>query len=441
MALCEVAKSKRCILVLGAYGLIGSWIVRHLIGEDCEVVGLGRNELAAHSVLPQIRWLFHDLADLCSAEAWLAIIKDVDVVVNCAGALQEGMGDDLEIVHHRAIEALVLACNGTGVGVVQISAVGSRPDASTAFLRTKAAGDAVVRAAQVPYWIFRPGMVISPTAYGGSALLRTLAAFPIVQPLANADAAIQTVSIKDLGQAVSLAVHGKVPARLECDLVEETPHALRDLILEHRRWLGFAPPKRTISIPGWMLAMISRTADLLGLLGWRSPLRSTATRVLEDGVLGDPSVWQVATGKRLSSLLQTLAAIPATVEHRQFARMSLLMPFAIGVLFVFWLASGLIGLIEIEKAAQVLRDVGWPNGLAIVSVAFWGVIDIAIAFSLLVRKYAMWSCVAMVIVSLIYLASATVIVPTLWIEPLGPLVKVLPGIMLAVVTRAMLETR
>ena len=98
-------------------------------------------------------------------------------------------------------------------------------------------------------------------------------------------------------------------------------------------------------------------------------------------------------------------------------------------------------MIEIEKAAQVLRDVGWPNGLAVVSVAFWGVIDIAIAFSLLVRKYAMWSCVAMVIVSLIYLASATVIVPTLWIEPLGPLVKVLPGIMLAVVTRAMLETR
>jgi uncharacterized protein YbjT (DUF2867 family) len=432
---------RRRVLVLGAYGLIGSGIARCLISEGCEVVGFGRNERTARSVLPEIRWVIEDLAGLCNAEAWLPILKDVDVVVNCAGALQGGGGDDLDVVHHRAIKALVSACKTAGIGIVQISAVGARPDASTAFLRSKAAGDGAIKGAGIPFWIYRPGMVISPTAYGGSALIRMLAAFPFVQPLANVDATIQTVSGKDLSQAVSLAVHGKVPAGLECDLVEERPHSLRDVILAHRRWLGFASPERTIQVPGWMLSIVSATADMLGVLGWRSPLRSTATQVLNDGVLGDPAVWKDVTGRHLSSLQETLAAMPVTVEHRQFARMSLLMPLVMGILFVFWLASGVIGLLKVDTAAQVLRDVGWPNSAAVASVVFWGFMDIAIAIALLVRKYAAWSCWAMVVVSLIYLGSATLVVPGLWADPLGPLVKVLPGIGLAIVARVMLEAR
>lgn len=47
----------------------------------------------------------------------------------------------------------------------------------------------------------------------------------------------------------------------------------------------------------------------------------------------------------------------------------------------------------------------------------------------------------MVALSLAYLASATVLAPGLWVDPLGPLVKVLPSIVLTLVALAILDER
>ena len=66
---------------------------------------------------------------------------------------------------------------------MQVSAAGASSAAPTRFLRTKADGDAAIRAGSVGYAIFRPGLVISPAAYGGTALLRALATVPWIQPV------------------------------------------------------------------------------------------------------------------------------------------------------------------------------------------------------------------------------------------------------------------
>ena len=136
-----------------------------------------------------------------------------------------------------------------------------------------------------------------------------------------------------------------------------------------------------------------------------------------------------------------LAAMPATAEHRLAARMALLFPVTIGVLFLFWFVSGLVGLIRTAPAAAVLTEAGWGQGLATASVVFWAVVDIALAALLLVRRHARSACLGMIAVSLVYLAAATAVTPGLWLDPLGPLIKVLPSVVLAAVARAMLETR
>ncbi|MEM8971918.1 MAG: SDR family oxidoreductase [Pseudomonadota bacterium] len=437
----QPAKTNHRVLVLGAYGLIGAAVVRRLLVEGYDVIGLGRDQQTSQSVLPQISWIIRDLSDLCERSDWSALIHGTDFVVNCAGALQDSPNDNLDAVHHRAIAALVGACEEADVGIIQISAVGAAADASTRFLRSKAQGDALVRAAKVPVWIYRPGLVIAQTSYGGSAMLRMLAAFPLVQPLAHADAQVQTVGSADIAEAVVLAVRGDVSAGLECDLVEDVPTTLGDVVLKHRIWLGFGPPWCTVLLPGWAMTLTSKMADLLGVLGWRSPLRSTGVRVLRNGVTGDPSGWLVATGKRIPTLDETLTSLTAGVEQRQSARMSLVMPLVFCTLFFFWLSSGVIGFLQVDAASRVLRDVGWTAQLAMASVLFWSIVDIAIAFGLLVRKFAAWSCWAMIAVSLIYLASATLVVPALWLDPLGPLVKVVPGIVLALIARMLLDDR
>jgi hypothetical protein len=124
-----------------------------------------------------------------------------------------------------------------------------------------------------------------------------------------------------------------------------------------------------------------------------------------------------------------------------FARMALLTPIIIATLITFWFLSGVIGFISVNEAALVLEDVGWPRALAVASVLFWAVVDIAIAFGLAYRPYAKAACWCAVGVSLFYLSASTLFVPDLWLDPLGPMVKVLPSIALALVARIALETR
>jgi hypothetical protein len=47
----------------------------------------------------------------------------------------------------------------------------------------------------------------------------------------------------------------------------------------------------------------------------------------------------------------------------------------------------------------------------------------------------------MVGMTLVYLAAGSMVTPALWLDPLGPFVKVLPAMMLALVTMAVLEER
>ena len=57
------------ILVLGAYGLIGSGVARHLRDRGHIVSGLGRNRATAQRVLPEIDWIYRDMAEM--------LVKDI----------------------------------------------------------------------------------------------------------------------------------------------------------------------------------------------------------------------------------------------------------------------------------------------------------------------------------------------------------------------------
>ena len=429
------------VLVIGAYGLIGYGIAKQLQADGHDITGLGRNAQTATRVIPEISWVFRDIRSLIDAEHWDPLVRDASVVVNCSGALQDGPEDDLEAVHHHAVAALAKACRANDVTLIQISAVGARLDSNLPFLSSKARGDAAIKASGVGYHIFRPGLVLAPSAYGGTAMLRMLAAIPMVQPLALPQSQIQTVSLMDVAAAVGAAVSGKIPVGFEADLVEATPHSLRDLVASVRRWMWFDGARFEVVLPPGLVAVTCKVADALAYLGWRSPLRTTAFEVLTKGVKGTPTDMTRYGLSPVMSLPRTLSAMPARAEDRLFARMLLLMPLMIMTLSVFWLASGIIGLFQINQAALTLETVGWPHAFAASSVAFWAVIDIGIALGLLVRKYAPLACWAAVAVSLFYLGASTVLVPGLWIAPLGPMVKVIPGIVLALVTRIALENR
>ncbi len=428
------------ILVLGGYGLIGAEVMRHLMAEGYEVTGFGRSGRAAHRSVPHATWIIRDLAEMCAVSAWDTVLIGFDAVVNCAGALQDGARDHLQTVHVDAIAALGQSAARQGTQIVQISAAGVSPDAATMFFRTKALGDQALLDSGAPVVILRPGLVLAPQSYGGTALIRQLAAFPVVQPIAMQAAPVQTVSVLDVADAVRYALAGKLPDRSVLDLVEPQSHTLAEVVAAHRSWLGVAPARARIPAPGWVLGGIAKLADAFGRLGWRSPLRSTAVDVLQDGVCGDPGPYRKLVGD-VSPLQDSLARFPGGSAHRLKARLAWFVPVGVVVLSLFWVLSALIGFVSLYPAADVLVQAGWPGWAARVSVLFWAMVDLALGLAILYRPWVQKALAGMLATCGVYLVSASIVVPGLWLDPLGPLVKILPIMLAIALMSPLLEDR
>ncbi len=430
------------ILILGGYGLIGLAIAARLHAAGHTVTGLGRRAGLGVKLLPRVNWLSADIATLQTPENWRPYLANIDIVINAAGALQEGPADHLTLIHETAIVALLRCCEADGVsGFIQISAPGATREASTAFMRSKAGADSAIKASPLNWIILRPGLVIGNNAYGGSALLRMLAAVPIIQPLALAEKRIQTVALSDVTLMVQLFVEKKLAPRVDLDLVEDESHTLADVVSHFRSWLGIPPAWAHISAPRWAVYAVAAVADGLGYLGWRSPLRSTAMRALEAEIIGDPKPLRSLRNVSLTGLADTLAAMPATVQERWFARLYLLLPIAVATLSVFWLATGFIALFDIERAAAVLANTPVSKSMAQALVVGGAALDIILGGAILYRPWAKSACVGMIVLTLAYLVSGTLLTAALWLDPLGPFVKVLPSMVLALTVASILENR
>lgn len=432
----------RRILVLGGYGLIGMSIVRRLLDDGFEVAGLGRDVEHGRRQESRSRWIGADIAALTTPESWRSIIEGFDVIVNASGALQSGLRDDLTRLQEKAIIALVEACERFGPRTfVQISAPGADPDASSEFLRTKGTADAHLKNSSLEWVVLKPGLVISPNAYGGTALLRMLASLPAVLPLVYGNSAVATVDVEEVAEAVSLSIEGSIPAHSELEMAEEQPGTLRDVVLAFRDWIGLPKPVGVIDLPAWVGRVVGMGADLLGYLGWRSPLRSTALDVMAGGVAADTQAYKRMLGRSPRPLAQTLRRYPATVQERWFGSLYLAMPIVVATLSLFWIASGVIGMAEIDQASRHLTERGVSPVMASIAVAAGGIMDILLGVGVLFQSRARLACLGMVAVTAGYLAAGSLGAPELWADPLGPYVKTIPAGVLALLGAMMVRTR
>ncbi|MEQ8479593.1 MAG: SDR family oxidoreductase [Hoeflea sp.] len=427
------------ILILGGNGFIGSAAMAGLAAAGHRVTGLGRNMEAASRRFPEFRFVRADLSAMTRPEDWAALVGGHQAIVNCAGALQDGLRDDLDAVQQRAMVALYEAAAKAGDRlVVQVSARTGGDGAGLPFLSTKRNADAALKASGVDHVILRPALVVGRNAHGGTALIRALASFPFLIPATHEQARVETVALDDVTEAVVRTVSGEIPPGSDVALAAPETLTLGDVLARHRRWLGL-PIARLVSVPPALARPATFLADLAGRLGWRSPLRSTAMAVMAGGVVArDPA--SDGPGFSLRSLDRTLSENPSGVQDLWFARLYLLKAPILVMLSAFWLASGLIPLGKLT-AAMAHFDGVLNYHPALFTVLATCLVDIGLGLAVLFRptaKHALWGMIA---VSIVYLLAATVTNLSLWFDPLGPLVKVLPSIMLTLVALATLDER
>jgi uncharacterized protein YbjT (DUF2867 family) len=432
------------IAILGAAGLIGFALARDMTQRGFPVRALARRftrsqawALSGNAVTaPLVSLSQHDLA---------LQLADADIVVNCIGVLQDGPAMDTDRVHRQFAGKLAAICAAAPQKLlIQFSVPGASEDDRTAFSLSKRKAEGVIAASGAPFVILRPGFVIAPTAYGGSALMRALAGLPLRMPSREASAPFAAIAIGDICETVARVAarwgKGERRWRESWDLMEQQPGRVADIVEAFRAHGGGPPP--LIATPGFLLGLGVWAGDLVAWLGWTPPMRSTAIREMRRGLAGDPARWMAETGIVPLSADAALKAIPATVQEKWFARLYLLKAVALVTLVIFWCASSLISLtVAFPAARNILLTHGFSFPLAHAVTLGTSAMDFLVGTAIAFRRTSRFGLVAGIVVSLGYMAGAALIAPELWIEPLGALVKIGPAIILMLVCLALSDDR
>jgi uncharacterized protein YbjT (DUF2867 family) len=413
-----------------------------LVRSGHSVTGIGRDIEYGHRILPQITWEKGELRSLTKPENWSGFLIGCDTVVNASGALQSGLRDNVVQVQFDAIFALIEASARAGIKqFVQISASNAELGQVSEFMASKARADLCLSASEMAHTILRPGLVIGRNAFGGTELVRSAAALPVVLAAPAGTGSIQCVAMSDLMDAVREAVENPELCQGSYDLVDGEAHDLISILAKHRRWLGFANTKRHILVPGWIMRLAALLADGLGWLGWRSPLRSNSIAALMAGVSGDTAQTEKLIGRRPLNLDENLAAIsPAGKADRWHARLALIYPFALMALIVLWMGSGVIGLAKAHDAETLISGSLGP-GVARLLVLSGSAADILVAVGLICRPSLKIALFASIIMTIFYWLGSAFIRPDLWVDPLAPMLKTIPAIMLSFVCLAVADER
>lgn len=436
------------VLVTGATGLIGQAVIADLLRAGFAVVGVARAVAVPARRLPQVEWVAVDIAAATRPEDWLPHLADIAAVVNCAGVLQDSLRDSTRLVHVDGIGALFAACERAGVRrVVHISAIGVDHTAdraadrrgATPFSRSKLEADQSLMRRDLDWVVLRPSVVLGAAAYGGSALLRALAALPLL-PLFPDSGLLQVVQLEDVVATVRFFLASPAPTRIVLDLAGPERLTVADIVGQYRRWLGWREP-RLVTLPRPVAVILCRLGDLVSWLGWRPALRTTMRRELARGAIGCCDRWTAATGIVPQSLAEALARRPAAVQERWFAALYLLKPAVFAVLAAFWLVSGAIALGPGYRSGLDLIAEAGAGRAAAPAVIASAIADIAVGAGIAFRQTSRVALFASLALGALYLIAATWLMPQLWDDPLGPLTKILPVLLLGLVALAILDDR
>jgi uncharacterized protein YbjT (DUF2867 family) len=423
------------IAVIGGTGLIGSAIIAHLSSRGHSVISMSRSAVVASPDTISV-----DLNKATSPAYWLPHLNGVKAVVNCAGVLQDSPKDSTSMVHHQGIATLFAACEQLQIRrIVHFSAIGVDRETPSAFSETKLAGDKALMERDLDWIILRPSVVIGRAAYGASALMRGLAALPAVPVMPNTGQ-LQIVLLDDIVRTVEHFLDPTAPARKTIELVGPHRYAFLEVVALIRNWYRW-PPAREVRLPSFASSVMYKFGDMISLLGWRPPVRSTAEQEIRRGAVGNLEEMQ-RLGLHPKSFSEFLGSEPASVQERWFAGMYLLKPAIFVVVSLFWILTALVSLGPgWGYGVGLMREGGVEGSSAALTVVAGALADLAIGLAIAYRPTSRYGLYAAIVISFTYALIGTILVPRLWADPLGPMLKIWPIIVLHFVALAVLHDR
>ena len=190
--------------VFGGGGFIGRYVVKRLAAQGHIVRVAGRNteavkDLMVYGRVGQVVPLYVSLGNQAQVER---AVEGADMVVNLVGILSEPHAGDFQRIQAEGAARIARAASAAGVKqMVQISAIGADAASPSLYARTKAAGEAGVRASLPQATILRPSLVFGAedkffNRFGSMAMM--LPVMPVIQGKSR----FQPVYVGDVADAV-----------------------------------------------------------------------------------------------------------------------------------------------------------------------------------------------------------------------------------------------
>jgi uncharacterized protein YbjT (DUF2867 family) len=406
------------VLVIGATGLIGSRALRALRAAGCTAIGASRHRPAGERA---DNWLALDFGAMTSERDWLPLLGGFDAVVNCVGIIREVRAGDFDRLHRAAPVALFAACERLGVRrVVQVSALGSHPDAATGYWRSKGAAEVDLMARGLSSAIIRPSLVYGEDG-ASSVMFRMLATLPVLMmPMAHR-AKVQPIHVDDLAAVLVKLV--MTPGEVPRELAVVGPRATTMAgYLEDLREGMAAPSALVLDLPMPVARMVAQVAAL----NPSSALTPESLLMLEQSTDGGNTADASPAAALLGRPLRDPArfAKPAQRIVAAWAWGCMLVTVAMAVM---WLITAYVSWFSWPHAESRawLAACGVPDLLQEPMLLGASVFDATIGVLLLLRPRPwVWA------LQLALVSGYTVILsfglPWFWLHPFGPLSKNLP---------------
>jgi len=250
------------VLVLGGTGFIGRHAVAALHASGAQLA-IGSRHPGRH----QAAYSFADMRlarfeQLLQPGAWAALLKDVDVVVNCVGILRQRPNESYDHVHHRAPAALAVACAKAGIRFIHTSALGLHEGAKSRFLSSKLLGERAIAASGSDYAIVRPSLLDGEGGFG-ARWLRGLSRSPVHGIPRGARGGIAAMTATDLGLAfAALAAMPSLAAHREVELGGKRRYGYAEYLRELRTDYT-ATRALQLPLPNWAARLGAHVCDVL----------------------------------------------------------------------------------------------------------------------------------------------------------------------------------
>ena len=195
----------RLAVVFGGSGFIGRHVIRALVKRGWRVrVAVRRPDLANFlqpiGVVGQINSVQANLRFPDSIEAALV---GADAAINLVGVKKQRGAQRFDAVHVDGAAALARAVAARGLPLVHMSGIGANPASPSAYIASKAKGEAAIRAAAPSAIVLRPSIVFGPEDdfFNRFALLARYS--PVLPVFGGGATRLQPVYVGDVAEAAA----------------------------------------------------------------------------------------------------------------------------------------------------------------------------------------------------------------------------------------------